>query len=130
MYSYRGSVRRTQNVCTVCKTECDPSSSFVCNDCVEPTHAFCIGMTDELIREFKRKTMKFCCPVCSCISKKRKLDMTGWRVSTGTRRNIFWCSTYHKCDLIWSNSTKFYFVHWAIAFPTIICVNCLVKCEL
>jgi hypothetical protein len=63
MYRYRV-VRSARNVCTVCFNKCDKSSSFVCNECVEPTHTFCIGMPDIVIREFQRKTMKFCCPVC------------------------------------------------------------------
>jgi hypothetical protein len=71
MYGYRGSVRRVQNACTVCKLKCDMSSSFVCNDCVESTHALCIAMPEELIREFKRKTIKFCCPVCIRLSEKK-----------------------------------------------------------
>lgn len=71
MYGKKGSVRRAQNACTVCKLACDTSSSFVCDNCVETTHALRLGMADELIREFKRKNIKFCCPVCICLSEKK-----------------------------------------------------------
>lgn len=62
--------RRVRNACTVCTNECERSSSVVCNNCVEPTHAVCIGMDDKLNREFQRKTMKFYCPVCISVPKK------------------------------------------------------------
>lgn len=83
--------RRAINACTVCTKQCERSSSFICNNCVEHTHALCIGMPDEIIKEFQRKTMKFYCPVCISEPKKRE-SAYDWRESL--KRYV----TFHCCQ--------------------------------
>lgn len=113
--------RRAINACTVCTNKCERSSSFICNNCVEHTHALCIGMPDEIIREFQRKTMKFYCPVCISEPKKRE-SAYDWRKSL--KRYV----TFHCCqftDVIESRQFAFNNIIMQLANLTRILSQCI-----
>ena len=57
-------IRRGQNSCTICVSECSKYNALVCRNCTEWTHSLGVGFTDDTFKKFTERDRHFYCPHC------------------------------------------------------------------